>query len=108
MATSKIPRNVVFGEFKSKTNNSDPHYYFFANVPSVYLAVLYPYNSLSGVSEVSVYLICVAGQSDLNYYAIMERNDLKITGVTLTGNTLDITWGGGGTSRIFLCPLSNT
>ena len=85
MATSKIPRNVVFGEFKSNPSNVDPHYYFAVNNPGVYLAVLYPYSALSGVPNVSAYLICVAGPSDINYYAIMERNDLKITGVALSG-----------------------
>lgn len=106
MASSAITRSVAFGDFKSSTSSSNPHYYFAVN-RGVYLAVIYPYSALSTVSEISAYLICVADQTDVNYYAIMENGVIKITAITLTGHELNITWGGGSTSRIFLCPLSN-
>lgn len=106
MASSTITRSVAFGDFKSATSASNPHYYFGVN-PGVYLAVIYPYNALSVVTAISVYLICVVGQTDVNYYAIMENSSIKITAIALTGHELNITWGGGNTSRIFFCPLSN-
>lgn len=106
MASSTITRSVAFGEFKSATNSSNPHYYFAVN-PGVYLAVIYPYNALNVVTGISAYLICVATQTDVNYYAIMENSIITITAITITGQELNITWGGGSTSRIFFCPLSN-